>query len=123
MVRRVARAGGEVKEKGNIRRGRSHLTQVLDGVIGKVLAQVIALVGSVGRDHRMVVLEEGRHELVRLPSVEAVPPLEPAPARPGVAPRRLMRFVVGRQVPFADGDRDVPASRPGSPRRSRCPGG
>ena len=69
---------------------------------------MIALLGGAGRGHGVVVLKEGRHELVGLTAVEAVPALETAPARPRVAPCRLMRLVVGGQVPLSDGDGDVP---------------
>ena len=107
VVRRVARAGGEVQVEGRVGLRRAEGRDHGDGLVGEVLGEVVALGGGAGRAHRGVVAEEVRDELVGLAAVEAVPVPEAATAGPRVARRGEVDLVLGREVPLADRDRDV----------------
>ena len=60
----------------------AQVAQELDGVVGEIGAQVIALLERSRRPDGVVVVVQGRHELVRLTPVEAVPPVEAPAQRP-----------------------------------------
>ena len=85
----------------------SQLAEVADGAVGEIDAEVIAVLRTRRRRDRVVVLEQRRHELMRLAAVKSVPALKAAPARPGVARRGRVGLVLGREVPLADGHRHV----------------
>ena len=85
VMRRMARAGGEVAEERPVRIDRTQVAEVLDRAIRKIRAEVTAVVDGAGRGDRVVVVVERGHELVRLAAVEPVPPVEAARERPGRA--------------------------------------
>ena len=111
LVRRMARAGGEVEEERLVGCGRAQLAHVADGAVGQVLAEVVAVGGRAGRHDRVVVLEQRRHELVGLATMEAIPTLEAATARPRVTRGCHVRLVLGREMPLADRHRQVTVGR------------
>ena len=121
VVRRVARAGGEVEEERLLAVDVAQVAEVLDGVVGEVLGEVVALGERARRLHRVVVAVEGGHELVRLAAVEPVPALEAATERPAAAVGGHVRLVLGREVPLADRVRGVPVRRAGSRTGTRSP--
>ena len=82
VVRGVTRPGAEIQKEGSVDVDGAQVAQELDGVIGEVRAQVVALFERSGRSDGVVVVVEGRHELVRLTAVEAVPPVEAPAQRP-----------------------------------------
>ena len=82
VVGRMARAGGEVQEEGQLVVDGAEVTQVLDGAVGQVGAQVVALLDGCGAAGRVVVVVQRGNELVRLAAVEAVPAVEPSAERP-----------------------------------------
>ena len=102
VVRRVAGARGEVEEERHVVLHGTQVAQVLDGAVGQVRTEVVTLVDRARRRHRVVVVEEGGHELMGLAAVEAVPTVEPASERPGAAWGAHVDFVFGAQVPLAD---------------------
>ena len=110
------------KGRRRVRRGRPQFAEIPDGAIGQVLAEVVTVLGRRWRRDGMVVLEQGRHELVGLAAVEAVPPLEAAPARPRSRRGAAVGLVLGGQVPLAHRHRQV-AGRPRiSGRKPLAPG-
>ncbi len=60
VVRRVARAGGEVEEERLLGVDGAQVAEVLDGAVGQVLAEVVALVERARRLHRVVVVVQRR---------------------------------------------------------------
>ena len=102
-MRRVARPGAQVEEEGALGIDGPQVAHELDGPVGQVGAQVIALLDAAGRAHRVVVVEEGGHELVGLPAVEAVPAVEPAGQGPRGPRGGHVGLVLGAEVPLADG--------------------
>ena len=98
----MARAGREVEEERLLGVDVAEVAEVLDGAVGEVLGEVVALGDRARRLHGVVVAVERRHELVGLAAVEAVPAVEPATERPAGAVGGHVRLVVGRQVPLAD---------------------
>ena len=103
VMRRVTGARCEVEEERQLVVDRPEVAQVLDGAIGQVGAQVIAVLGGPRGSHDVVVVVEARHELVGLAAVEAVPAIEPPAERPGGTRARHVRLVLGTQMPFAHG--------------------
>ena len=76
-MRGVARAGREVQEERLVGVDRPQVPEELDRPVGQVVGEVIAVLDRRGRPHRMVVVIERGHELVRLTAVEAVPAVDP----------------------------------------------
>ena len=108
VVRRVHGAEGEVQEEGLARR---RLLLVLDhahGLVGQVLAQVVALLGAARRVDGVVVADQVGRPVVGVALEEAVVPLEAEAERPGVEGPGGGPLPAGRQVPLADGQRRVP---------------
>ena len=85
LVGRVAGARRDIEEERLVRIGVAEIGDVIDGVVEEILGQVVALLIGGGWWHLVVVVHQGRAELVVLALEEAVPPLEPAPGRPGGA--------------------------------------
>ncbi len=100
-MRRVARPRAEVQEERLVGVDGAQVAQELDGVIGEIRTQVIALLDGPRGPDDVVVVEQGRHELVRLTPVEAVPPVEAPAQRPCGARPRHVGLVLRREVPFA----------------------
>jgi hypothetical protein len=103
LMRGVARPGAQVEEEGAVGVDGPEVAHELDGPVGQIGTEVIALLDPAGRADGVVVIEERRHELVRLPAVEAVPAVEPAGQWPGRPRRRHVGLVLGAQMPLADG--------------------
>ena len=103
LVRRMAGAGREPEEERLVGRRGPQVLDVLDGPIGEVLGEVVAVLGGRRRLDRVVVVDEIRVVLVGLAAHEAVVPLEPTAQRP-LVPRAAERHLGGRrEVPLADG--------------------
>ena len=82
VVRRVGGAGGEVDEERLVGHQRLLLAHPVDGLIGHVLGEVVALLGRpLGLDRHRVAVDR-RRPLVRLAADEAVEVLEPGSGRP-----------------------------------------
>ncbi len=81
MMRRVCGARGEVHEKRFIGCQRLLLAEPLDGLVGHVLQEVIALLWRLFVFNRDGALEERRIPLVRLAANEAVEVFKAAAAR------------------------------------------
>ena len=107
VVGRVARAGGVVEEERLVGRGHVRVRDHLDGVVGQVGVEVVALLGrGRGRDRRVVLHEVGE-PLARVAAHEAVVPLEAPAERPGAVRPGLDRLAGRAEVPLADGERVV----------------
>ncbi len=97
VVRGVVGPGAEPHEP-RLRRARGpQVLQHLDGLVGEVLGQVVALFGGVGRFDGVVVLDQVGIPLVGLAAQEAVEPVEALGQRP-------LRAAAGRGEVL---DRDV----------------
>ena len=96
-------SGAEVQEERHVGIGGAQVAQELDGAVGQVRAEVVAVFDRSRRSHAVVVVVEGGRELVPLPAVEPVPAVEPPAERPRRARGGHVRLVVGAQVPFPDG--------------------
>ena len=102
VVGRVGRAGRVVQEERLVGRDGLRVHDELDGLVGDVLAEVVALVGRLRLVHRVVVVDQLREPLAGLGAEEPVEALEAATRRP-VAPRRGQVHLDRRaQVPLAD---------------------
>ena len=107
LVRRVAGAGAEVEEERLLRLRRPQVPHELDGVVDEVLGEMIPVLPASGRRGAVVIVQQGRGELVRLAAEEPVEALE-APAQRPAGPRRAqVVLVLRRQVPLADGVRGI----------------
>ena len=104
----MAGAGAEVQEERLLVVDRAQVGQVLNGPVGQVGAEVVAVLDGSRRSDGVVVVVEGRDELVRFAAVKPVPAIESAGQRPRRARRRHVRLVFGAQVPLADGVGGVP---------------
>ena len=82
-----------------------------DGVVDQVGGEVVAVLVGARRLDDVVVVHEGRDELVDLAREEPVEALEPAPERPPVAAGAEVRLVLGGQVPLAHRVRGVAVGR------------
>src|SRR5665811_936687 len=81
----------------------TEVLEVLDGSVGEVLGEVVAVLGRPGLLDEVVVCSQGRSVLVRLAVEEAVEALAPPAERPAVPPGPEMRLLLGGQVPLAHG--------------------
>ncbi len=108
VVGRVTGARAEVEEERLLVIDGAQVGQELDGPVGEVGAQVVAVLDGARRSDGVVVVVEGGNELMGLTAVEPVPAVEPACQRPGRARRGHVRLVLGAQVPLADGIGGVP---------------
>ena len=84
VVRGVAGAGGVIQEEGLVRRVDLRILDELDGLVGQVDAQVVALLRRLGLLDLVVVVGQLRIPLVGFAAQEAVETLEAAPERPAV---------------------------------------
>ena len=82
VVGPVDRAAGPVHEEGPVRGHGLVLVQPVDGIVGQILVQVVALFGGLGRRHERRVANQVRLELRRLPGEESVEGLEAQIRRP-----------------------------------------
>ena len=103
VVRAVRRARRPVHEERLVRGEGLLFAQPLDGVLGDVLGEVIALAVQLVRVHRRRVAHQVRLVLRRFAGEEAVEVLEPVAGRP-VVERPLGGGLLGRRVvPLAPG--------------------
>ena len=79
-----------------------------DGLVGQVLAQVVALLGPARRLDVVVVADQVRGPVVGVALEEPVVALEPEAERPGVEGPGGRALPARREVPLADGQRRVP---------------
>ena len=101
VVRCVAGARRVVEEERLVRRDHLGVLDELEGLVGDVLGEVVALLRRLRLVHGMVVVDQVRIPLVRLGPEEAVPALEAPAARP-VTPRRShVHLDGGAEVPLA----------------------
>ena len=101
VVGRVAGAGRVVQEEWLLRRDRLGVLDELDGLVGEVVGEVVAVFGRTRLVDGMVVVDEVGIPLARLRPQEPVPPLKAPAARP-VAPRGgEVHLCLGAQVPLA----------------------
>ena len=103
LMGRVAGTGAQVEEEGAFGVDGPQVAHELDGPVGQVGAQVVALLDAARWPHGVVVVVEGGDELVGLAAVEAVPAVEPAGQGPGGAGGGHVGLVLGAQVPLAHG--------------------
>ena len=107
----VGRVGGtravpQVPGLGRIR--RILVAQHPDRLIGKILGQVIALLGGVGRFDEAIVLDQVRIPLIGLTTHEPVEAVEALLQRPLRAARAARNVLLGHVVVLADPERAVP---------------
>ena len=102
VVRCVRGAGREVEEEGPVGGDGPDVVDELDGVVGEVDAEVVALLRRARLVDRVVVVHEVRVPLVRLRAEEAVEPVEPTAERPAAPGRGDVHLVLGGQVPLAE---------------------
>ena len=102
MMRGMAGTGAEVQVERLVRGDLLGVGDELDGLVGQVLGQVVALFGGAGRLDLVVVVDQLWVPLAGIPAQEAVEALEAAPERPAVErPGRRFEFR-GHQVVLAD---------------------
>ncbi len=107
LVGRMARPAGEPGEERLVLVDGPQVADPGDGVVGQVLGEVVALVGRAGLLGQVVVLDQGRPELVGLPLEEAVEALEAPAQRPPGPGGAGVELVLRREVPLPDGPRGV----------------
>ena len=101
VVRSVPGTRGVVEEERLVRRIDVCVLDELDGLVGQVDAQVVALRRRLGLLDLMVVVGQFRIPLVGLAAHETVVALETAAERPAVVGPGRRHVLGGRQVPFA----------------------
>ncbi len=94
-MRGMAGPGGVVHEEGLVRRVDMRILDELDGFIGQVDAQVVALFWRTGRFHGVVIVGQLGEPLVGFAAQEAVEALEAAAERPAVETDRLRSYAQG----------------------------
>ena len=104
----MAGTGGEVQEEGQRVVDRPQVAEELDGAVGQVGAEVIALLDRSGRPHAVVVVVETGDELVGLATVESVPAVEPSAEGPGRPGGGHVRLLLGAEVPLPHGVGGIP---------------
>ena len=121
VVGSVRRAGREVHEERLLGGIHVRVEDLLDRVVGQVLAEVVALLRRPRLRDRRVVLGQVGIPLVGLAAEEAVEALEPAAERPAVERARRGVVLRRRQVPLAEAERVVAVLEQhlGQHRRSR----
>ena len=94
LVGRMVGAGVEPHEEGFGRVGGVLVTEHLDGLVGEVLGQVVAILGQVRLLDEIVVLDQERIPLVGLAAEEAVEAVPPLLQRPfaAISARRHVNF-------------------------------
>ena len=103
VVRGVHGAEREVQEEGLARRPLLLVLHHADGLVGQVLAQVVALLGPARRLDVVVVADQVRGPVVGVALEEPVVALEAEAERPGVERPGGRALPARREVPFADG--------------------
>jgi hypothetical protein len=111
LVGGVAGARREVQEPWLVDVDVAQVLDELDGPVGQILGEVVAVVEARRRVDVVVVGDERGRELVGLATEEAVEALEAATDRPAVAPSTEVLLVLRREVPLADRVRRVPVRR------------
>ena len=111
VVGRVAGAHAEPDQERPLGLVAPQLAHTGDGLVGQVLAQVVALVGGAGRVDVGVVADQLGRPVVRVAAEEPVVVLEALAERPVLERPRRRALVAWGQVPLADGERRV-ALRP-----------
>ena len=119
VMRRVGRPRREVHEERLVGHQRLLLADPVDGVIGHVLGEVVALLRrAVGLDRHRVLVDR-RRVLVRLAADEAVEVLEARAGRPGVERPHGARLPDGHLVALAELRRRVAVQLEGLGERCR----
>ena len=103
VVRGVRRSGRVIQEERPVRGDGLHVVDVLDGAVGEVHREVVALLRRTGLVDRVVVVDQVRIPLVGLRAEETVEAVEAAPERPAASGRGEVHLVLGGQVPLSDG--------------------
>ena len=98
----VAASRGIVQEEGFVRRGDMRILDELDGLVGKVSAQVVAILRHCRLLDPVVVVDQLRVPLVGLAAHEPVIPLEAAAEGPAVIGSGCGRVFGRREVPLPD---------------------
>ncbi len=88
----------KVKEERLLRRDRLAIANPVDGLVGHIGHEVVALFGGFAGLHRDGVLEQHRIILVRLPADEAVEVVEPHARWPTIERAGDTALPVGRVV-------------------------
>ena len=97
VVRGMGRTRAEVEEEGFVRVDLLGVGDELDGPVGQVLGEVVALLGGPRRLDLVVVVDEVGVPLAGVAAQEPVEALEPAPERPAVeGPRTGLLVGTGR---------------------------
>jgi hypothetical protein len=104
---RVARAGGEVREERLVGVDLLCVADELDGALGEVLGEVVALVRRGWGFCLVIVVDEARRVLVGVAAEEAVEPLEATTQRPLIVRTRRARRLGRREVPLSQRVRAV----------------
>jgi hypothetical protein len=104
VVGRVAGPGGVVEEERLVRRRHVRVLDHLDGVVGQVGVEVVAVLGRRRRRDGRVVLHQVGEPLARVATHEAVVALEAPAERPGTVRARARRLGGRGEVPLADGE-------------------
>jgi hypothetical protein len=99
----MARPCAEVEEEPPVGVDGAQVGEKLDGTVGQIGTQVIALVDRTWWTHSVIVVVQRGDELVRLATVEAVPAVEAAPERPRGTRTGHVGLVIGSEMPFAHG--------------------
>ena len=108
VVGRVHGAEGEVQEEGLAGCALLLVLDHADGLVGQVLAQVVAVLGPARRLDVVVVADQVRRPVVGVALEEAVVALEAEAERPGVEGPGGRALPARREVPLADGQGRVP---------------
>ena len=104
LVGRVVGAGREVEEERLVRCDLFEVGDELDGLVGQIDGEVVALFGRLRRLDLMVVEDQVGIVLVGVAAEEAVVPVEAATKRPAVVRAGCADLFRRRQVPFADAE-------------------
>ena len=109
QVRGVSRLGGEVHEEGLVRVDDLGVPDELHRLVGHVVGQVVAVLGTAGGLDRVIVVHEVRKVGVGLAAEPAVEALEPPAQRPSALVGGQIALLARGEVPFAYAVGVVPA--------------
>ena len=96
------RAGYVVEEIWLLGRDRLGIVDELDGLVGEIASEVVALLWRARLVDRMVVVDEIRIPLIGLGAEEAIEALEPASGWPVAAGGGKVHLIGWAEVPLAD---------------------
>ncbi len=104
LVGRVIGTRREVEEERLFGRDLFEIGDELDGLIGQIDGEVVALLGCTRRLYLMVVEDQVGVVLMRVAAEEAVVAIEAATKRPAVVGPRCTDLFRRRQMPFTDAE-------------------